>query len=406
MMTASVYTKLLIVFLFVLTVITGFNFFRKPFGNSLNQPTTTQTPDLKPIDVSTLQADQLEDQIAKFSNEEKIWQLMTVPIVIENDFHQTDNVATFTAQLQFLSENKPGFVLLYGDQVTALSVKQVIEQIRQAYPSDYPSPVIMVDHEGGVVQRLSGDGFTNLPSWQQLCSLSQTQRAKYLDQSAQELAAVGVDLVLSPVVDVATKSTILKERVCSGDPELVAAAATDYIQIFSSHNLATVIKHYPGIGSMTKDIHFQFDHQTILKKDILPFDLILEKYPTLGVMTTHIGVNGKDETKPCSLSAACLLGLTETYPKVLVFSDDLAMKAAAYDNQSKTYSKTFDQISMQALEAGNQVLIFAQGVKLTELEIVAQSLSNSVLEDVDLSSRIDTAVKRILAFKKQQLTVQ
>jgi len=399
-----IYTRLLIIILLVLTVASGYNYFKKPFidlrEKSASLLTISPTPSLLPAATST----QTQNQLDQLTDQEKVWQLLAVPLTLNENSLLSGDQATPSAQLELISQAKPGFVLLYGDQVDALSVKKVIEQIRQSYPVDYPQPVIMVDHEGGSVQRLSGDGFTDLPSWRELCQLPQTERNSYLDQSAQELASVGVNLVLSPMVDVASKSAVLKDRACSGDPQVVIAAANDYIQVFAGRGLTTVLKHYPGIGSITKDIHLQFDHLAILESDILPFDTILEKYPTLGVMTSHVGVNGKNETLPCSLSTECLAGLVETYPKALIFSDDLTMKSASYDDQTKSYSKPLDQVALEALIAGNQVLVFARGTEVAELQAVAEKLlatTTDATESRTIVEKINNSAKRVLDLKQQ-----
>ncbi len=71
----------------------------------------------------------------------------------------------------------------------------------------------MVDHEGGSVQRLNGEGFTILPSWKRMCNQTAELRQSSLASSAAELAAVGIDVVLAPVVDVSHSNIVLRDRV-------------------------------------------------------------------------------------------------------------------------------------------------------------------------------------------------
>ena len=408
-------TRILVIVLSILVVLTGFNYFFQPFAKfqtnlvanqqeSANS-TDTSSPQISPVTTQ----DRVETYIKDLSLKQKIAQLMALPVSLNSGVSTT--VATASAesdlnleeQLAIIAQYKPGFVILFGQQLDFKSVSGVISRIKGVYPQDYPAPVIMVDHEGGQIQRLSGEGFTLLPSWQILCGMDADKRTELIDQSAKELKEVGVDVVLGPVVDVASRSSILKDRTCSGDASKVTQLGLEYLSIFSNYGVFPVIKHYPGIGTLTKDLHSQFGTVSLRESDMEPFDNILTKFSNIGVMVSHVGTATLNPSTPCSLSKECLSALITTYPKVIVVSDDLLMRAASFDSVTKNYTKNLATVALEALQAGNQVLILGKGATQSDVAVVANSLEYFAQESKTNAQLVDTRLERVLGLKYLQL---
>ncbi|MFH2118245.1 MAG: glycoside hydrolase family 3 N-terminal domain-containing protein, partial [Candidatus Paceibacterota bacterium] len=262
-------------------------------------------------------------------------------------------------------------------------------------------PLVAVDHEGGVVQRLRGKGFTTLASWRQNCQTDSSSRVEEFSQSASELNRAGVQIVFAPVVDVARANSFLGSRACTGVDEIVSATQ-DYVTSFAQYGILPVIKHFPGIGSLTSDPHNQLDSVSLEAEDTSVFNQILSAFPNLGVMTTHVVVENKTAGKPCSLSALCLQSFPTNFPQALIFTDALEMASAGLElesNAATESSKPLSQRAQEALIAGNDVLVFGETINAEQITALVDDLAGRYESEKLFRNRIDEAVLKILALK-------
>ena len=415
-------TNWVILILCLLVVLTGYNYFVRPFA-SLSQWTNSlslASPSPSPTPSTALAMWQ------GLTTDQKIWQLLAAPVVINQRSIATPLIASASADFspptkaqQWLSGQHPGWVTIFGEQISSHSARLVIDQLTDLslVPTDQPLtwwPVVMVDHEGGEVQRLSGLGFTRLPSWQSTCQLSQERKIAIWQQSARELKSVGIDVVLAPVVDMASRHPILKTRICAADYQTVTTNSQLWITIFKEAGLTSVIKHFPSIGQTTKDLHREFDRITVTADDAQLYRSLLDQFPDLGVMVSHVGVINQYQHLPCSLSSSCIGQLSQLYPQALVISDALEMKSAAYVNpqvwglpdsngsssaRSAPAQKTLADIAYQAILAGNDVLVFGQSVDQTQLETIVQRLSQAYGSDKLFTQAADRQGERVISWK-------
>ena len=125
--------------------------------------------------------------------------------------------------------------------------------------------LIGVDQEGGPVQRLKGEGFTELKSSFEIGEEYKKNKALGLNLArergltmAKELLEVGIDLSFAPVVDLGNQeSKVLKNRTYSEDVNTVIELACAEIQAMNSLGLMAVIKHFPGHGGVSFDTHLE-----------------------------------------------------------------------------------------------------------------------------------------------------
>jgi beta-N-acetylhexosaminidase len=260
--------------------------------------------------------------------------------------------------------------------------------------------LVAVDHEGGVVQRLRGAGFTSLPAWRQSCQLDSSERQELFLQSAGELNQAGVQIVFAPVLDIAQPGSFLGNRACTTNEETVATAS-DFVTSFAQYGILSVVKHFPGIGSLTTDPHNQLDTVSLSPVDTLVFDQVLNSFPNLGVMTAHVAVENRTEGVPCSLSVFCLDRFPINFPQVLLFSDGLEMESAGLEIDSGE-SKSLSDRASAALMAGNDVLVFGRTVTADELTAVIEVLAERYESDELFSNRVNQAVVKILPLKMVQ----
>jgi beta-N-acetylhexosaminidase len=377
-------TKILIIILLVVAVLSGYNYFQRPFLKRFERQTEIVTDD-EPNDP-------LQLTIADLSTKEKIQQLISAPVILGDD------EASISAQLAWIAEHKPGFVTIFGSKLTAEQVRDFTVQLR-TLSADY-QPLVAVDHEGGTVQRLSGEGFTQLPSWRETCQLATEERQELFIQSAKELNQAGINIVFAPVVDVVRLGSFLGSRACL-DQEVVISTAGDYIASFARYGILPVAKHFPGIGSLTSDPHFELDAVDLEPQDTLVFDEILTTFPNIGVMTTHAIVPGRTSGIPCSLSAVCLDRFPVNFPEVILFTDALEMRSAGLTENDEEV-KELSAVALQAAAAGNQVLVFGETVTAKQLEQVIEVLAEEYLADENFRRQIDISLERVLELKLPQ----
>lgn len=413
----------LIVILSVFAVLLGWNYWMKPFGQMppstevATTPSEITSPTPQPLVLSPSAA--VAEVLAfPLSLDSVALENATPPAatMAANVGELEDGAATFSTSLDWIATFKPGLVTLFGSRVSSQSAQIAIQKIRAQYPDPNQKVLIAVDHEGGTVQRLSGAGFTRLPSWRSLCAQSASQSAQLLEQSAQELQKAGIDIVLAPVTDLDAGNSPLGSRTCSDDPEVVTANTTQFMTIFQKHHILTTLKHFPGIGGLTKDLHRSFDRITVTPESAEVYRQLLETFPETLVLTSHVGVINQYQDIPCSLSSFCIDEISNNYPHALILSDALDMTAAQFVAQPSpnptattsgrpaAYSRTLPQVAIAAIRAGNEVLIFGDQVSVSEMDEVYQTLLREYQEKPEFKTQIDQAAAKILARKAESVT--
>jgi beta-N-acetylhexosaminidase len=149
-------------------------------------------------------------------------------------------------------------VIFFGENISSeAQIAAVITQLRQAQAQ---SPVqvpllLMTDQEGGLVRRLPGAP-----------ALSEKQIGQSADPvtaaaaagtgAAQNLAGVGMNVNLAPVLDVYYKTGNFidqYQRSYSSNPAVAAECGQAFITAQQQAGVAATAKHFPGLGSATKN---------------------------------------------------------------------------------------------------------------------------------------------------------
>jgi beta-glucosidase-like glycosyl hydrolase len=415
----SNYTNLFIVILFVAAVLLGYNYFARPFLRNFPQQDSQNPADEQ---VSEEEKTYIEEKLTlldSLSDEQKVAQLIAYPLVVgdqagvglsEESTPSSSLTATTSADIRELS---PGIITLFGDEIPRDAAATQAQEINNIFVNEPIGPLLAVDHEGGTVQRLAGAGFSKLPAWREMCAQNEQERRELLEESAQELSQLGVSIVFAPVLDI--NSSVLSSRSCANYDQLFNAAG-DFIEIFGNYQVMSVIKHFPGLGNTTKDLHFNEESIALSEGDSKIFSEILSTYPNIGVMNSHVKLNELLDGSPCSLSAACLSAFPHEFPLALLFTDALDM--GALDSYGESLVDEFEfatlslqevadnaeaakltALSYQAVMAGNDVLVFGRGVDSAQLAIVRDELAAKMKQDEELAERVELSVSKMLAVK-------
>lgn len=224
-------------------------------------------------------------------------------------------------------------ITLFRDNAEQLH--QLVKLVHDVRSSCAVRAIVTVDQEGGAVQRFDRV-LSPLPSMMALGALPSADKAFEIAKvSGEQLALVGVDVVLAPVLDVNTNKSnpIIGSRAFGDKPALVASRAEMVARGYASSGVLPVGKHFPGHGDTSVDSHLQLplvDHgiARLEEVELAPFRQTASFLP--GMLTSHVRVPVLEpQPLPASLSYAMTtewlrgkLGFSG-----LIFTDDMLMKA-------------------------------------------------------------------------------
>jgi beta-N-acetylhexosaminidase len=269
------------------------------------------------------------------------------------------------------------------------------------------TPIISVDQEGGMVQRLSArKGFKAYPTARTVARLYTPEKARRIYKSmAQELANAGFNLNYGPVLDLNLnrRNPVIGRlgRSYGANPERVVAYAHAFISAHREANVLTSVKHFPGHGSSWSDSHKRFVDLTKTWKEIE-----LEPYRALArdgaidtLMVGHLyhPAFSNNQRLPATLTSTAIEGWVRGRLgfQGVVITDDLEMGAITrYHNLRTTLIK--------AVQSGNDILMFsAAGADPKFVPKATRILHKAVNDGTIARKRIAQAYARIKSLKSR-----
>jgi beta-N-acetylhexosaminidase len=162
------------------------------------------------------------------------------------------------ALLDAIAAGQVAGVIFFGENISdEAQIADVVQQLRQAQQnSAVASPLLlMTDQEGGLVRRLPGE--PTLSEQQIGASSDPVSQATLAGTGAgQNLRGVGMNLNLAPVLDVDYESGDFIDqfqRSYGQDPSIVTESGQAFITAQQATGVAATAKHFPGLGSATKN---------------------------------------------------------------------------------------------------------------------------------------------------------
>jgi beta-N-acetylhexosaminidase len=200
-------------------------------------------------------------------------------------------------------------------------------------------PMIAVDQEGGLVQRLKPPKIPEVPALPPMGVLAPRLSSLQLQALGRgvglQLAALGFNTNFAPVLDVHSRpeNPIIGERAFGTTPDAVAMRALSYWRGLEDAGVRGCVKHFPGHGDTTVDSHIALPTvsrpvESLEAIEIAPFRAAIDAGVSL-VMTAHVLYPALDPSHPATLSPAVIAGLLRHRLgfRGVVISDDLDMGA-------------------------------------------------------------------------------
>ncbi len=262
-------------------------------------------------------------------------------------------------------------------------------------------PLVLVDQEGGRVRRLKeAQGFAPLPSAKRFATLPLAQQEELLQHSLGQMAELGIDLPLAPVIDLdlATENPDIGrlERSFSADVRVVRHCALLWAKYAAKHGVGLCLKHYPGIGAAQVSSHHTLMTLPALSRVQLDlFYALAPRLPLQSILISHAMVpewaQGNLPAQPCTLSAFALEHLRQQLPNALFISDDLQMQGLLQHTQNLATACN------QGLLAGLDCLLIGNNLKDDQMQasMLAEQLLHAMRSHPKLKQQVNRALARV-----------
>ena len=295
-----------------------------------------------------------------------------------------------------------GIILFSRNIVDPDQVRDLCSAVQaRAKACGQPPLFIAIDQEGGKVARLKAP-FTEFAGNPRMRGIDDA--ALFAGVTSRELASVGINMNMAPVLDVALpgRGGIMCERAFGDDPDWVTTLGMTVIQHLQAKGIMAVAKHFPGIGKTQLDSHQDLpllDESLNLleKEDFPPFEAAIEN-KVAGIMLSHICYRQLDEEWPASLSekiAGELLRKRLGFQGV-VMTDDLDMGAI-------TRHFTVSQVVRRVLAAQIDIALICHkgpAIKTAFKEILRITANNPAAGKAN-----DQSLSRIMTLKAEYLGI-
>src|SRR4051812_29514837 len=139
-----------------------------------------------------------------------------------------------------------GVILFRANVPTPAVAKALTRQLQRAGRGRV---LIAVDQEGGPIRILPWAAPQSSQGNQPVPSVAQGQAKA----AARDLASAGMNVTLAPVADVGGPGSVMAGRAFPGGSADVAALTTAAVEGYRGTRVAATLKHFPGLGSASKN---------------------------------------------------------------------------------------------------------------------------------------------------------
>lgn len=371
------------------------------FARPAAAPTATPssaipTPDRTPTPTPTPTPAPTADPWAGWTLEQQVGQVFMVgvsvsdPLAVSTDAIADDHVGNLFLQ---------GRTTAGADAVRAL-VDSFTALVGPASTHSVPL-LVATDQEGGKVQVLRGPGFSTIPSALDQASLGASALRSRAQTWGAELASVGVNMDLAPVMDLVDGDPAANPPVGALDRSygFTADSVTMHANAFSaglsSAGVGVSIKHFPGLGRVTANTDDTAGvTDDVTTRDDASVDVFRSGIAAdpLSVMVSTAIYSRIDPDNPAAFSSTVVTGMLrgDLGYDGLIITDDLsgAEQVASYAPGDR---------AVRALSAGVDLVLVSKEPKVAH-EMVA-AVVDRARSDPSFAALVRTAAQRVLVAK-------
>ncbi len=296
-----------------------------------------------------------------------------------------------------------GVVLVAQNAKSPTQVRAFTAELQSlAQARDVPVPLfVSINHEGGAIVHIQG-GVTVFPAPMALGAAASPDLAYAAGlHSAEELAAMGINMNLAPVLDVNSEpaNPVIGLRSFGADPATVGRLGAEFARGAQAAGVIAVGKHFPGHGAVAVDSHYALpvvdsSGEELWAEGLAPFRQAIGA-GIEAIMSAHLAVpalTGRADL-PATLSPAVMSDLLRGSLgfRGLIITDDLDMQGVAGQVEA-------GEAAVRAVEAGADVVLFTRPASQdAAFHALLQAVQSGRLPE----ERIDASLRRILALKEE-----
>ncbi|MCI9865355.1 beta-N-acetylhexosaminidase [Rhizobium skierniewicense] len=284
----------------------------------------------------------------------------------------------------YKAERPWGFILFGRNIGDAKKVADLVASMRDTVGR--PNAPVLIDQEGGRVQRIRPPILQSYPNAQSLGEIylrdrSQGLRAAWLMSRlhAFDLMKLGINVDCLPVLDVPVEgaSNVIGNRAYGFDPALVSAMGQAAADGLKAGGMLPVMKHMPGHGRGMVDSHHELPVVDVPlaeldAHDFVPFRALNKE---LMAMSAHLVFTAIDAERPATTSPVVIEEIIRKRIGFygLLISDDSSMNAL---------KGTLGERAANIVAGGCDIVLHCNGVMDEMLQVVREVpiLSGKALE--------------------------
>ncbi|PWH07673.1 beta-glucosidase [Brachybacterium endophyticum] len=353
-------------------------------GSEASGKKTTPSPSPTP--------DAAEQRAADLSDEEAAAQLVLVGIP-----------AGTTPASSLISDLRVGGFFLLGIWDSADTVRALVEDIGDRVGDGDVSPLLSVDQEGGQVRMLRGSAARRTPSAATLGEQGTDAVTDAYTSIGEDLAGLGLHAALAPVADAvdpelgSANAPVGKvDRGFGTDPAHVADCVVAATKALDGQQVASALKHFPGLGRVRGNTDFSAEDITDEKTDadssyLDPFRAGIDAGADM-VMLSSALYPRLDEDTPAMFSRPIVTELLRGSMGFdgLVVSDDVGSAAAVQD-------VPVAERATRLLEAGGDVVLTADPDLAEQL---VEAIADWASQSKATARRVRESAARMLRVKQ------
>ncbi len=263
-------------------------------------------------------------------------------------------------------------------------------------------PFVATDQEGGFVQIMRGPGFSDIPQGIVQGLLPAPALLADAAMWGQQLAAVGVNVNLAPVLDTVPSAEFAPQNAPIGafgreygyTPEAVSSHGIAFAQGMAAAGVAATVKHFPGLGRVTAntDVAAGVVDSTTVRNDpyIRPFrDAVQAGVPWLMVSNASYPLIDPKAMAPFSSVVVHDMVRGDLGFKGIIVSDDIcdAVQVAVVP---------VAQRGVQFIAAGGTMALCTNQTLLPQMY---QGMVAAAQSDPAFAKQVDAAALLVLASK-------